>query len=175
MQILDRALLRYMQLPAGSQRWERRRISLGHCCPPMELPGKAASATNLEVWGGKLGHCYFPLCGRSCAKGTALPREPGTHQLLWDVGWALPGPTPAPPSARGSSCLHTGGQPGAWWPGHTARRRSPCPPGCDTRRSDSCVPHHRHLSTWRNRGYLVTAGRLRGHGLQCAGGLEPGA
>lgn len=42
----NRALLRCLQPPAG------RAVSLGHCCPPVELPGKAANPTNFGAFYG---------------------------------------------------------------------------------------------------------------------------
>ena len=60
----QRALLRCLQLPAGSQRQEKRMISLGHWCPPMEVPGKAANTTNFgvvyRVWGRQAGVFIAP-------------------------------------------------------------------------------------------------------------------
>lgn len=77
-----------------------RAVSSRYCCPPVELLEKAANATN---FGGFMGygrdiHYSFSLSQRSWDKDTnpclevtlynrALPREPSSHHILWDMGW----------------------------------------------------------------------------------------
>lgn len=151
----NRALLRCLQPPAG-----RESSFLRALLPSGGAPREGSKSHKLRgvLWGTagtswdihysfsfskQLGQAYRSTSGghtvQLCsAEGTKLPPRPvgyGVERRSEDMGLglALPGPTPAPPSVQGSSCLHTGGQPGAWWPGHTASWRSPCPPGCDTR------------------------------------------
>lgn len=93
----NRALLRCLQPPAG------RAVSLGHCCPPVELPGKAANPTNFGVFYGARQRQAEIFATPSLSQSSwdkhtdprlevtlyncALPREPSSHHVLWDMGW----------------------------------------------------------------------------------------